>query len=83
MLGGLGTALVLSVVLAPIGLSLVHRARRHRLAAEGTVTRRADGVTPHPLETLRAFLSLDHGPGQEGEFRRGAAVRGRVEAGRR
>lgn len=82
LLGGLGTALALSVVLAPVGLALVRRARAHRLAAEGTVTRRGASEAPEPLAVLRAFLSLDPREGR-GELRRGRRVRGSADAVRR
>ncbi len=59
LLGAIGTALALSVVLSPVGLALVHRARYHRLAADGTVTHRAAHGELAPSEILRAFLSLD------------------------
>lgn len=54
LMGGLGTLMSLSLVFAPVGLPLLWRAHRHRLAAEGTVTRRPElGVRDHLEAVLR------------------------------
>lgn len=50
-LGALGTLSCLSVVLAPLGVPLLWLAYRHRLAAEGTVTRRPESAVGHHLRT--------------------------------
>lgn len=53
-------ALTLSLVLAPVGLPLLWRASRHRLAAEGTVTQRAEeSLGEHLSSVLRGFLALE------------------------
>lgn len=72
-LGATGTALTLSLVLAPVGLPLLWFANRHRMAAAGTVT--APAGTPsidHVGELLRRWLSLE--PGRERERRRGGVA---------
>lgn len=59
-LGAAGTALTLSLVLAPLGLPLLVAARRHRLAADGTVTAPASAAPlDHGWTVLRRWLSLD------------------------
>jgi hypothetical protein len=71
LLGGLGMALSLSVVLAPIGLPLVWQARRHRLAAAGSVTgRQAIHPAVHLGHVLRRHLGLAR-PDRSPERRRG------------
>lgn len=59
-LGGLGTALTLTGVFAPLGLPLLWRAHQHRLAAAGSVTQRAEPTLGQHLRTVAlGFLSLD------------------------
>lgn len=73
LLGGLGMALSLSVVLAPVGLPLLWRARQERLAADGSVTRRR---RPDPVvelvRVLRGHLGLDRADAVARERHRGA-----------
>lgn len=53
-LGGLGTLLTLSVVLAPLGVPLLFDAYRHRRRAEEGVTGRSDApVFPLPAPVRR------------------------------
>lgn len=74
VLGTLGMALSLTVVLAPVGLPLLWRARRHRLAADGTVTRREpDAVGEHLARVLRAHLGLGRPGAPAGDFLRGGS----------
>jgi len=57
-LGTVGMALTLSLVLAPVGIPLLWRARSHHRAAAGTVTRRDDvAVTAHLATVLRQQLA--------------------------
>lgn len=57
LLGVSGTVLSLSVVLAPLGLPMVWRAHRHRLAAAGSVTRRGEtGLREQLAAVLRQSL---------------------------
>lgn len=70
-LGGLGTALTLSIVLAPVGLALLWRAHHHRVAAAGTVTRReAPAVAEHLARVLRHHVGLARPIESPDEFRR-------------
>lgn len=72
--GALGTVLTVSGVLAPLGLPLVWAAHRHRLAAEGTVSRRAAvPLGDHLASVLRCFCSFDRQPTGSRRFRRGGS----------
>lgn len=74
LLGSLGMALSLTLVLAPVGLPLVWRAHRHRLAADGTVTERvAPAVREQLARVLRSHLGLSRAPAATGEFLRGGS----------
>ena len=80
LLGGLGMALSLTGVLAPLGLPVLWLARRHRMAAEGTVTARSAGsLREQFVATLRSHLGLRARPGR-GEFPRGGTPDGRTQA---
>lgn len=80
LLGGLGTALSLSVVLAPVGLPLLWLARRERVAAEGSVTRRTTAdPTEHLRGVLRRHVGLDRGRPPEDDGRRGGAPAGSLD----
>lgn len=75
-LGALGTALTLSVVLAPLGLPLLWLAHQHRLAAAGSVARRADvPLGEHLVIVLRGFLSVERRPIPPSDFYRGGGNR--------
>ena len=79
LLGVVGTALALSVVLAPLGIPLLWLAHRHRLAAEGTVSQRADvPVAEHLASVMRGFVSLERRPMSPAAFRRGGGTRAPV-----
>lgn len=52
-LGAIGMATALSGVLAPVGVPMLWRAYRHRLAAAGSVTRHVD---PAPAEHVRRAM---------------------------
>lgn len=68
LLGGLGTALSASLVLAPVGLPLLWLARRQRLAAEGSVTRRAASTPADDLvRVIRRHLRLTPRAGRPSE----------------
>lgn len=75
-LGGVGTALALTGILAPVGLPLLWRAHLHRLAADGTVARRDE--TPlgaHLRDVFRKFLTLERGQDTPADFYRGSRRR--------
>lgn len=60
LLGAVGTALTLTVALAPVGLPLLWAAHRHRLAAAGTVTTTASpALGAHVGDVLRRHLRLE------------------------
>lgn len=72
LFGALGTALSLSVVLAPFGLPLLWKAHLHRLAAAGTVTGRAESSVREDLRTvLGEFVSLKPSDHRSAEHRIG------------
>jgi hypothetical protein len=76
-LGGLGTALTLTVVLAPLGLPLLWRANRHRQAAAGSVTKRAERTLGQHLRTVAlGFLSLDRTRAGSTELQRASSRAG-------
>lgn len=71
-----GIILTLTIVLAPLGLPMLWKAYEHRLAAEGTVTRkRSTG------NILKGVLDIDHAAEEwppweaPGEFTRGGSHR--------
>lgn len=69
-----GTMLTLSIVFTPLGLPMLWKAYRHRLAAEGTVT--APRSTPGILKSIIGTgLAADPWPPWEaqGEFTRGGS----------
>lgn len=77
VLGGVGTVLTLTIVLAPIGIPMLLAAGRHRRLAESTVTR--DDAKPlgaHLRAVLRHQLSLTPTIERSGEFTRGREVSG-------
>ena len=72
LFGGIGMALSLTLVLAPLGLPLLWRAHRHRLAADGTVTSRAStSVREEFAATLRSHLDVTPPSAPSGDFLRG------------
>jgi hypothetical protein len=76
LFGVTGTALAITVVLAPVGMPLLWLAHRHRLAAEGTVARRADvELTGHLASVLRGFASVERRPMPPSDFYRGGGNR--------
>lgn len=67
-LGGLGMALTLTVVFAPVGLVLLWRARRRSPATETGWAREAGGrLDGRPRSVVRAFLRLDRPSTNESE----------------
>lgn len=74
LLGAAGMAMSLSLVLAPVGLPLLWRARHHQLAARGTVSRRDDSALgDHLRRVLRHHLGLTPSSEVRGDFFRGAS----------
>lgn len=73
--GLLGTALTLTVVLAPIGIPLLWSAYRHRQLAEGTVTSPAPtAFRTHVGTVSRHQLRLSSAPvSPRGDFTRGGS----------
>lgn len=68
-----GTLLTISIILAPLGLPMLWKAYRHRLAAEGTVT-----APRSTTSIISDILSVDHNepwpPWEaQGEFTRGGS----------
>lgn len=72
-LGGPGMALTLTVFPLSVGVPFFWSGRRHRLAAEGSVPRRAERSTgEHPVGTFGGCLSLERREATITESRRGA-----------
>lgn len=70
-----GTLLTLSLVLAPIGLPMIMKARQHRLAAEGTVTAPRSSSWRHAVGLGRDQPQRPWPPWMAaGEFTRGGSA---------
>lgn len=79
VLGGVGTVLTLTIVLAPIGIPLLLAAERHRRLAVGTAT--SDDAKPigaHLRAVLHQQLSLTRTIERNGEFTRASGDSGRT-----
>lgn len=78
-LGAVGTAMTLSIVLAPIGLPVLWAAHRHRLAAAGSVGQRAEvPIGEHLRSVIWGFLTIERRSTPAADLRRAEARRGAV-----
>lgn len=76
LLGTIGMALSLTVVLAPVGLPILWQARRHQLAADGNVTGRESAALRQQLaRVIRSHLGLGRPAAPAGDFFRGGRSR--------
>lgn len=72
--GAAGTALTLTIVLAPLGLPLLWLAHRHRQLAEVTVTQQPQTrMIPYLGRVFRRQLELDFTFEPQGDFVRGSS----------